>query len=55
MPHNENCEACMQNLLIQQQKKLKQSEKSKLYYRENRDEIILRNVKNYYSAKKKNK
>jgi hypothetical protein len=54
--YNEDCECCMKNHFLGLQKKLKIAEKSRVYYRKNKEEIIIRNVKNYYARKKqKNK
>ena len=50
---NSSCECCAQNQKIFADKKLKRKIQQKNYYQENREEIILRNLKNYYSRQEK--
>ena len=46
------CEFCCKNKVIFDEKKQRLRECSRKYYMRNREQIIIRNVKNYYRKKR---
>ena len=52
MNFNPKCEHCVKNKILFDEKRQKLREASRLYYTQNREAVIVRNMKNYYRKRK---